>query len=87
MKKTSKVLSFIISSAMAMGVMGSLSADAWSFISPDGSVVDTLDTEKGEIVYRIVDGTSGDDWYDKSGCCYQRYSNFAYNCLEVKLND
>lgn len=94
MKKTSKVLSFIIGSAMVVGATSSLSADAaWgpvgvnSFTPPEGSVVDTLDTEKGEVVYRIVDGSYPSEWHSKSGCYYQICNGFSYNELTIILSD
>ena len=85
MKKTSKVLSFIIGSAMAMGAMSSFSADAVAMISsnipltpPDGEELYELDCENGEVSYRIMS--------DK-GLSVYGFDFFTYNNINIKVKD
>lgn len=85
MKKTSKVLSFIIGSAMAIGTMGSFSADAVAMISsnipltpPDGEELYELDCENGEVSYRITSG---------KGLSVYGFDFFTYNNIDIKVKD
>ncbi len=85
MKKISKVLSFIIGSAMAIGTMVSLSADALLMVSsnipltpPDGEELYELDCENGEVSYRITSG---------KGLSVYGFDFFTYNNITIKVKD
>lgn len=85
MKKTSKILSFIISSAMAIGTMGSLSANAVymersdiPLTPPDGEELYGLDCEKGVVSYRITSG---------KGLSVYGFDFFTYNNIDIKVKE
>lgn len=85
MKKTSKILSFIIGSAIAIGTMGSLSANAVYMESsnipltpPDGEELYELDCENGEVSYRITSG---------KGLSVYGFDFFTYNNITIKVKD
>ncbi len=85
MKKTSKILSFIIGSAMAIGTMSSLSANAVymersdiPLTTPDGEELYELDCEKGVVSYRITSG---------KGLSVYGFDFFTYNNIDIKVKD
>ncbi|MDE6020045.1 MAG: hypothetical protein K2H01_03465 [Ruminococcus sp.] len=85
MKKISKFLSFILGASMAIGINGSISANAIYMQSnkipmttPDGEVVYELDCEKGELSYR---STAGDGLY------VYGFEDFRYNDIRIKVKD
>lgn len=85
MKKTSKILSFIIGSAIAIGTMGSLSANAFymersdiPLTPPDGEELYELDCENGEVSYRITSG---------KGLSVYGFDFFTYNNIDITVKD
>ena len=85
MKKTSKILSFIIGSAMAIGTMSSLSANAVymersdiPLTPPDGEELYGLDCEKGVVSYRITSG---------KGLSVYGFDFFTYNNIDIKVKE
>lgn len=83
MKKLSKVLAFVLSSALTIGIAGSMSAEAKYYMDitmtpPEGDVLYELDCEKGDVSYRSTSG---------KGLYVYGFENFSYNNISIELKN